>query len=137
VHDGGDSYRSRVVTCIRGGSHQGCVRWGSITSADSAGALTLCTRARQRAAVLVAPHPYGAAPETRLLLRHVELTGDLDQIPRVVAALLSTWLESNKHVNEWRPHPRVKKEHASRKAAVKHDTVRMRPPRRRARVSAA
>jgi hypothetical protein len=29
------------------------------------------------------------------------LTGELDQIPRVVAAELSTWLEANKHVNEW------------------------------------
>lgn len=29
------------------------------------------------------------------------LTGDLDRIPRVVAAELSTWLEANKHVNEW------------------------------------
>ena len=29
------------------------------------------------------------------------LTGDLDQIPRVVAAELSAWLEANKHVNEW------------------------------------
>jgi hypothetical protein len=29
------------------------------------------------------------------------LTGDLDQIPRVVAAELSTWLEANKHVDEW------------------------------------
>lgn len=29
------------------------------------------------------------------------LTGDLDHIPRVVAAELSTWLEANKHVNEW------------------------------------
>jgi hypothetical protein len=29
------------------------------------------------------------------------LTGDLDQIPRVVAKELSTWLEANKHVNEW------------------------------------
>jgi hypothetical protein len=28
------------------------------------------------------------------------LTGDLDQIPRVVAAELSTWLEANKHLNE-------------------------------------
>jgi hypothetical protein len=33
------------------------------------------------------------------------LTGNLDQIPRVVAAMLSTWLESNKHVNEWHPLP--------------------------------
>ena len=45
------------------------------------------------------------------------LTGDLDQIPHVVAAELSKWLQANKHVNEW--HPR-KKEHASKKAAVKH-----------------
>lgn len=29
------------------------------------------------------------------------LTGDLDHIPRVVAAELSTWLEANRHVNEW------------------------------------
>jgi hypothetical protein len=50
------------------------------------------------------------------------LTGDLDQIPRVVAAELSAWLEANKHTNEWHPakkqhHP---KEHASKKVAVKH-----------------
>jgi hypothetical protein len=31
------------------------------------------------------------------------LTGNLDQIPRAVAAMLSTWLESNKHVHEWHP----------------------------------
>lgn len=31
------------------------------------------------------------------------LTGDLDQIPRVVAVQLSTWLEANKHINEWHP----------------------------------
>ncbi len=47
------------------------------------------------------------------------LTGNLDQIPRMVAAELSAWLESNKHVNEWHP-ARTKKEHASKKAAVKH-----------------
>lgn len=29
------------------------------------------------------------------------LTGDLDRIPRTIAAELSTWLEANKHVNEW------------------------------------
>jgi hypothetical protein len=29
------------------------------------------------------------------------LTGDLDHIPRVVAAELHTWLESAKHVDEW------------------------------------
>ncbi|MBS1124716.1 MAG: hypothetical protein H6Q90_6944 [Deltaproteobacteria bacterium] len=29
------------------------------------------------------------------------LTGDLDHIPRVVAAELSNWLEANKHVYEW------------------------------------
>jgi len=51
------------------------------------------------------------------------LTGDLDQIPRVVAEELSVWLEANKHINEWHPgkkeHPR--KGHASKKAAaVKH-----------------
>ena len=50
------------------------------------------------------------------------LTGDLDQIPRVVAAELSVWLESNKHVNEWHPGKKkhLKKEHASKNAAVKH-----------------
>jgi hypothetical protein len=47
------------------------------------------------------------------------LTGDLDQIPRVVAVELSKWLESSKHVNEWHP-ARIKKDHAPRKAAVKH-----------------
>jgi len=31
------------------------------------------------------------------------LTGNLDQIPRVVAAELSTWLEANKHINERHP----------------------------------
>lgn len=47
------------------------------------------------------------------------LTGDLDQIPRVVAAELSTWLEANKHVDEWQP--RKKPHHAGKKpAAVKH-----------------
>lgn len=29
------------------------------------------------------------------------LTGDLDKIPHVVAEQLNTWLEANKHVNEW------------------------------------
>jgi hypothetical protein len=50
------------------------------------------------------------------------LTGNLDQIPRVVAEELSVWLESNKHVNEWHPGKKqhLKKEHASKKAAVKH-----------------
>jgi hypothetical protein len=47
------------------------------------------------------------------------LTGDLDHIPRVVAAELSTWLEANKHVNEWqtskKPHQAAKKP-----AAAKH-----------------
>ncbi len=37
------------------------------------------------------------------------LTGDLDQIPRVVAAELSRWLESVKHVNEWHPSKNVVK----------------------------
>ncbi len=46
------------------------------------------------------------------------LTGDLDHIPRVVAAELSNWLESNKHVNEW--HARKKEPHSSKTAAVKH-----------------
>jgi hypothetical protein len=31
------------------------------------------------------------------------LTGDLDTIPHVVAERLNTWLEANKHVNEWHP----------------------------------
>ncbi|HEU4732490.1 MAG TPA: hypothetical protein VFT22_31560 [Kofleriaceae bacterium] len=50
------------------------------------------------------------------------LTGDLDQIPRVVAAELSRWLEANKHINEWHPGKKEhhQKEHASKKAAVKH-----------------
>jgi len=30
-------------------------------------------------------------------------TGDLDHIPRVIAAQLNTWLESAKHINEWHP----------------------------------
>jgi hypothetical protein len=44
------------------------------------------------------------------------LTGNLDQIPRVVAAELNTWLESNKHVNEWI----TSKKESHKKAAVKH-----------------
>jgi hypothetical protein len=51
------------------------------------------------------------------------LTGDLDQIPRVVAVELSAWLEANKHINEWHPGKKehLRKEHASKKAAaVKH-----------------
>jgi hypothetical protein len=50
------------------------------------------------------------------------LTGDLDQIPRVVAAGLSTWLEANKHVNEWHPGKKGhrQKEHTSKKATVEH-----------------
>ena len=50
------------------------------------------------------------------------LTGNLDQIPRVVAVELSTWLESNKHVDEWHPARKrhLKKEHASTKATAKH-----------------
>lgn len=50
------------------------------------------------------------------------LTGNLDQIPRVVAAELSTWLESNKHINEWHPAKKehLKKEHAGTKATAKH-----------------
>jgi hypothetical protein len=31
------------------------------------------------------------------------LTGDLDRIPRIVAEQLNSWLEANKHVNEWHP----------------------------------
>jgi hypothetical protein len=31
------------------------------------------------------------------------LTGDLDHIPRVVAAELSRWLEANKHLDEHHP----------------------------------
>lgn len=31
------------------------------------------------------------------------LTGDLDHIPYVVATELSSWLESNKHINEHHP----------------------------------
>jgi hypothetical protein len=44
-----------------------------------------------------------ARPDIENALNEVSglLTGDLDQIPRVVAAELSTWLEANKHVNEW------------------------------------
>ena len=49
------------------------------------------------------------------------LTGDLDQFPRVVAAELSTWLEANKHINEWHPAKQEHhhKEHASKKATDK------------------
>ena len=49
------------------------------------------------------------------------LTGNLDQIPRVVAAELSTWLESNKHINEWHP---SRKEHPKKEHAIKKDTVK-------------
>jgi hypothetical protein len=44
-----------------------------------------------------------ARPDIENALNEVSglLTGDLDHIPRVVAAELSTWLESNKYVNEW------------------------------------
>ena len=45
------------------------------------------------------------------------LTGDLDQIPRVVAVELSNWLEASKHIDEWHP---ATKEHHSHKPAVKH-----------------
>ena len=50
------------------------------------------------------------------------LTGNLDQIPRVVAAELSTWLEANKHVDEWHPAKKEHrhKEHTGKKATVKH-----------------
>jgi hypothetical protein len=43
------------------------------------------------------------------------LTGNLDQIPRVVAAELNTWLESNKHVDE--RHVAKKQRHAARGTA--------------------
>jgi len=45
------------------------------------------------------------------------LTGNLDQIPRVVAAELSKWLEANKHVYEMHA---AKKGHAKKADAVKH-----------------
>jgi hypothetical protein len=51
------------------------------------------------------------------------LTGNLDQIPRVVAEELSVWLEANKHISEWHPGKKqhARKEQASKKtAAVKH-----------------
>ena len=35
------------------------------------------------------------------------LTGDLDRIPKVVAASLSKWLEANKHLDEHHPSPSV------------------------------
>src|SRR3954465_5623875 len=43
-----------------------------------------------------------ARPDIEIALNGVRglLTGDLDQIPYVVAAELSNWLEANKHVNE-------------------------------------
>lgn len=60
-----------------------------------------------------------ARPDIENALNEISglLTGNLDQIPRVVAAELSNWLETNKHVDEWHS---SKKEHASKKAAVKH-----------------
>jgi hypothetical protein len=41
-------------------------------------------------------------PDIEIALNGVRglLTGDLDQIPYVVAAELSNWLEVNKHINE-------------------------------------
>lgn len=51
------------------------------------------------------------------------LTGDLDRIPRVVAAELSAWLESNKHVDEWHPGKKQrtgKKDHPGKTATAKH-----------------
>ena len=44
-----------------------------------------------------------ARPDIENALNNVSglLTGDLDHLPRVVAAELSTWLEANKYVNEW------------------------------------
>ncbi len=44
-----------------------------------------------------------ATNDIELALNEVNglLTGDLDHIPAVVAAELNTWLEANKHVNEW------------------------------------
>jgi hypothetical protein len=43
-----------------------------------------------------------ARPDIEIALNGVRglLTGDLDQIPYVVAAELSNWLEVNKHINE-------------------------------------
>jgi hypothetical protein len=54
-----------------------------------------------------------ARPDIELALNEVGelLTGNLDQIPHVVAAELNNWLEANKHVNEWHPKP---------KASIKH-----------------
>jgi hypothetical protein len=46
------------------------------------------------------------------------LTGDLDQIPKVVASELSNWLEANKHVDEWQR--RKREPHPSKTAAAKH-----------------
>jgi hypothetical protein len=31
------------------------------------------------------------------------LSGDHDEIPRVVAAALNRWLEASKHIDEWHP----------------------------------
>jgi hypothetical protein len=45
------------------------------------------------------------------------LTGNLDQIPRVVAAELNTWLESNKHVDERQV---AKKQRHAARAIAKH-----------------
>lgn len=46
-----------------------------------------------------------ARPDIETALAGVRglLTGDLDHIPYVVATELSSWLESNKHVNEHHP----------------------------------
>ena len=44
-----------------------------------------------------------ARPDIEHALNEVSglLTGNLDQIPQVVAVELNKWLELNKHVNEW------------------------------------
>jgi hypothetical protein len=48
-----------------------------------------------------------ARPDIQLALSEVGelLTGNLDEIPYVVAAALNTWLEANKHINERQPEP--------------------------------
>lgn len=41
-------------------------------------------------------------PEIEVALSEINglLTGDLDNIPRIVSAQMSSWLEANKHINE-------------------------------------
>lgn len=60
-----------------------------------------------------------ARPDIEIALAGVRglLTGNLDQIPYVVAAELSNWLEANKHINE--RHPDASPEAATKAAPDK------------------